>query len=174
MAEPNNPIEAVLIRLRQERTELDNLIAALEKRQGISTTSTNGTVSVSTRTSAPSGIYYRGELFNLSITRAAEKVLRRAQIPLKTPQIMDAFEKAGYEVRGKTPRASVYTALARSKMFVKVLPDTWDLSERHPEAAAQKEQEIQQSKGKGGRRKRRIKEDKSEDRSSTGVLRTVA
>lgn len=172
----SNPLEAAIKRLQQERIEIDNLIAGLQKRLGMvvtSPTSPNGPASLSGGSNVE---FYRGEFFNLSITKAAEKVLRRSGIPLKTPQIMDAFESAGYEVKGKTPRASIYTGLARSRTFVKVLPDTWDLSERHPEAAAQKEQELQQTKaGKSGRRRRKIRsESRATETATAEGLRTVA
>jgi hypothetical protein len=150
----NEHLEGTLKQLLQERAELDSLIAGLQKRLGKSVTVAATGLSMNISEAGGTKPVYRGAFFNLSITKAAEKVLKSSGIPLKTPQIMEIFDQAGYVVKGKTPRASIYTALARSKDFVKVLPDTWDLSERHPEAAAQKEQELRDTKA-GGKRKRR-------------------
>jgi hypothetical protein len=157
MPETNDHLEGTLKQLLQERAELDSLIAGLQKRLGKPiTVASSGIANANIPEGGPSKPVYRGAFFNLSVPKAAEKALRGTGIPLKTPQIMEIFEQAGYEIKGKTPRASVYTALARSRDFVKVLPDTWDLSERHPEAAAQKEEERRQTKAnKGSRRKRK-------------------
>src|SRR6266851_3165115 len=152
MAE-NDYMERALQHLLQERAELDAAIATLQKRIGKPMPSVSAAIasSGSPDTRLPqqlSGdvVTYRGEVFNLSITKAAEKLLKRVGRPLKTPEIQAAFQNAGFEIKSKLVRPTIYTSLTRSRDFVKVLPDTWDLSERHPEAAAQKEQELAAAK----------------------------
>jgi hypothetical protein len=144
-----NHLEAVLQQLLQERAELDGVIAALQKRMGKPSADSMSPIppakpllNASAGTSAAS-VVYRGAFFNLSVTKAAEKLLRTFGRPLKTPEILSAFQQAEYEMaKGENARSGIYTALARSKDFVKVLPDTWDLAERHPEAAEKKAQEL--------------------------------
>jgi hypothetical protein len=140
-----NHLEAVLQQLLQERAELDSVITALQKRMGkpsVDSTLPIPAQPLSVGTSAAS-VVYRGAFFNLSVTKAAEKLLRTFGRPLKTPEILSAFQQAEYEMaKGENARSGIYTALARSKDFVKVLPDTWDLAERHPEAALQKAEEL--------------------------------
>jgi hypothetical protein len=148
-----NHMEAVLQQLLQERAELDSVIAGLQKRMGKTSTESSLPIPakpISAGTSAAS-VVYRGAFFNLSVTKAAEKLLRTFGRPLKTPEILFAFQQAEYEMaKGENARSGIYTALARSKDFVKVLPDTWDLAERHPEAAEKKAQElVTRTKGKG-------------------------
>jgi len=161
-----NHIEGALQQLLQERAELDSVIAALQKRLG--KPATNGASSIPAAKPllntgagiAADSVVYRGAFFNLSVTRAAEKLLKTIGRPLKTPEILSAFQQAGYEMKGENSRSGIYTALARSKDFVKVLPDTWDLAERHPEAAEQKAQELAAAKAKakkGGKKPRTAK-----------------
>ncbi len=166
-------LEAALQQLLQERAELDAAISALQKRIGKPAASSEAPAQQTVRMpiGAPhSGepIVYRGEFFNLSITKAAEKLLKRAGRPLKTPEILACLQRAGFEIKAKLPRPTIYTSLNRSKDFVKVLPDTWDLSERHPEAAAKKEQEKAQQKSSKSKRKRKAEKD------ATPGLKTVA
>ena len=136
-------MERALEQLLQERSELDAAITILQKRIGKPSVGASPT-SPEARLQQPSSsvVTYRGEFFNLSITKAAEKLLKRVGRPMKTPEIQAAFEQAGYEIKSKLIRPTIYTSLTRSRDFVKVLPDTWDLSERHPEAAAKKEHEL--------------------------------
>ncbi len=151
-------IEAAILQLLQERAELDSVIAALQKRVGGAAQNKAvlpGSNPIGGSHASAGTMVYRGEFFNLSITKAAEKLLKRFGRPLKTPEIQEAFEKAGYEIKSKLVRPTIYTSLTRSRDFVKVLPDTWDLSERHPEAAAKKEQELTKAKGSKASRKRR-------------------
>ncbi len=155
-----NPYEAALQQLLQERAEIDAAIAVLQQRIG-----RNGTSDVSLPSTplakskdashSVDAVIYRGEFFNLSITKAAEKLIKRAGRPLKTPEILAAFEKAGYTIKSKLPRPSIYTSLNRSRDFVKVLPDTWDLAAKHPEAAAQKEGELAAKAAAKAKRSRR-------------------
>jgi hypothetical protein len=91
---------------------------------------------------------YRGEFYGLSVTKAALKLLKRVGRPLKTPEIQDAFLKAEYQMKGKAPRSNIYTALARSKDFARVLPDTWALAEWHPEVAAAQQEAAKARKAK--------------------------
>jgi hypothetical protein len=143
----SNHVEAVLQQLLQERAELDSVIAALQKRIGKpvnnSTSSIPAAQPLASGATSPLSVVYRGTFFNLSVTKAAEKLLRTFGRPLKTPEILSAFQQAEYEMaKGENARSVIYTALARSKDFVKVLPDTWDLAERYPEAAAKKAEEL--------------------------------
>lgn len=172
-----NYLEGALQQLLQERVELDTAIAALQRRVGKTGTSGSPTLP------APSGgmpqpagdvVVYRGEFFNLSVTKAAEKLLKRVGHPLKTPEILAAFERARFEIKSKFPRPTIYTSLNRSRDFVKVLPDTWDLAERHPEAAAKKEQEMALAKASKGNKKRRTAKAEKVSKPTTEGLRTVA
>ncbi|SRR5216683_1413846 len=161
----SNHLEAVLQQLLQERAELDSVIAALQKRIGKPSIDPASPIppakpllNASAGASAAS-VVYRGAFFNLSVTKAAEKLLRTFGRPLKTPEILSAFQQAEYEMaKGENARSGIYTALARSKDFVKVLPDTWDLADRHPEAAQKKAEELAaktsktKNKGKSARK----------------------
>lgn len=168
-----DPIEAALQQLLQERAELDMTIAALQKRVGKPVASAGTTVQSnpaipSSRPMSEAPVY-RGDFFNLSITEAVQKLLRRVGRQLKTPEILGALLQAEFRIKSKTPRATVYTSLRRSRDFVKVAPDTWDLSERHPEAAQMKEQELQNMKTAKTRKRR-----KPEAKAESEGLRTVA
>jgi hypothetical protein len=144
-----NHLEAVLQQLLQERAEIDGLITALQKRMGKPSADSTSPIPpakpllhASTGTSAAS-VVYRGAFFSLSVTKAAEKLLRTYGRPLKTPEILSAFQQAEYEMaKGENARSVIYTSLSRSKDFVKVHADTWDLAEKYPEAAAKKAEEL--------------------------------
>jgi hypothetical protein len=150
-----NHLEAALAQLIQERAELDSVIAALQKRLGKPAEA--GGQNRGQSTVSAESLVYRGAYFGLAVTKAAEKLLKAYGRPLKTPEFVAAFKSAEYDkVKGDNARAIVYTALLRSRDFVKVLPDTWDLAERHPQAAEKKLQELAakakgktKSKGKG-------------------------
>lgn len=171
-------IQAALQQLLQERAELDAAISALQKRIGKPAAESTAPLQQSVR--MPIGpphsgepIVYRGEFFGLSITKAAEKLLKRAGRPLKTPEILACLQRAGFEIKAKLPRPTIYTSLNRSRDFVKVLPDTWGLSEHHPEAAAQKEAEQKTSKA-SKKRKSNARAEKATEKQSAEGLRTVA
>lgn len=161
-----NHLEAVLQQLLAERAELENLITALQKRLGkpigeskLAIPAKPVGVGVD-----PASVVYRGAFFNLAVTKAAEKLLKTYGRPLKTPEILRALQEAEYEkIKGDNARSIIYTALLRSRDFVKVLPDTWDLAERHPEAAAKKTEELAaktaKTKNKGRRANRNAKAD---------------
>jgi hypothetical protein len=141
----DNHLEAVLQQLMNERGELDNLITALQKRMG--KPASDSPLSIPAKPMgvgvSAASVVYRGAFFNLSVTKAAEKILKTFGRPLKTPEILTAFQQAEFEMaKGDSARSVIYTALLRSKDFVKVLPDTWDLAERHPEAALKKAEEL--------------------------------
>jgi hypothetical protein len=138
-----NHLAGALQQLLQERAELDSVIAALQKRLGkpLTVASSLPPAQMAPGSGAmPESVVYRGAFFNLSVTKATEKLLKTYGRPLKTPEILSAFDQAQFEIKGKHKRAAIYTALLRSPDFVKVLPDTWDLAARHPEAAEQKAQ----------------------------------
>lgn len=148
MKDATNPLEAALNQLIQERNDLDVAISALQKRLGRSVNVPAIAASGSAPAAAPSGdvVTYHGEFHNLSLTKATQQLLQRVGRPLKTPQILKALQAASYEMKAKSPRTNLYSTLKRSPMFVKVLPDTWDLAERQPQAAALKKEEIEKSK----------------------------
>jgi cell division septum initiation protein DivIVA len=156
----DNAYEAALQQLLQERAEIDSAIAVLQKRIGRTGTSdvtlpTNPLAKTQQGSASVDAVIYRGEFFNLSITKAAEKLIKRAGRPLKTPEILAAFEKAGYTIKSKLPRPSIYTSLNRSRDFVKVNPDTWDVAEKYPEIAALKEQQLAEKAAAKSRRNKR-------------------
>jgi hypothetical protein len=142
---PEDTIEAALQELREKRSQIDQAIAALEQLGG-GTSSLAGTSSTpSSSTSAPSRqltsprggplVVHPGEFYNMSLTKAAVQLLKRAGHPLKTMDLFAALRRAEFPLNGKAPESTLYTSLTRSKDFVKVLPNTWALSEWHPEAA---------------------------------------
>ena len=148
MTETSNPLELALAQLMQERSDLDVAIAALQKRLGREINTPAIAASGATLPSGPVGeiVTYHGEFHNLSLPKATEQLLRRVGRPLKTPQILKALQNASYEIKSKQPRSTLYTTLKRSPAVVKVLPDTWDLAEKHPQAAALKKEQKQQKR----------------------------
>jgi hypothetical protein len=148
-----NHLEAALAQLIQERAELDSVISALQRRIGKPVTASGQPANTSAV--SPNSVVYRGAFFGLAVTKAAEKLLKTFGRPLKTPEFVSAFRDAEYDkIKGDNARSIVYTALLRSRDFVKVLPDTWDLAERHPQAAEKKIQDLAakakgKTKGKG-------------------------
>jgi hypothetical protein len=69
--------------------------------------------------------------FNKSQTEAAKAFLEMVGYPLKTAAILEAVEKGGITVGGKTPVAkkqNFYTGLHRSSDFAIVQRDTWGLT----------------------------------------------
>lgn len=143
MAQTTDPLELALYQLKQERSDLDIAIAALEKRLGRPASTAVAPSSAGAATTTPAGdiVTYHGEFHNLSLTKATEALLHRVNRPLKTPQIVKALQNASFAIKAKNPRTNLYTSLRRSPIFVKVLPDTWDLAEKHPQAAALKQEE---------------------------------
>lgn len=175
MAEADNPLEAALNQLLQERIDLDAVIRALQKRLGRPVTSTPSSANETSGTTAATqpmseAIVYRGDFYGLSVPKAAQKLLKRVGRPLKTPEIFDAFVKAEYQMKGKAPRSNIYTALVRSKDFVRILPDTWALAEWHPEIAAKQEA----AKAKKPRRRGRPKGSKSKVTDSAKTTEPAA
>ncbi|MGB2591667.1 MAG: hypothetical protein WAJ96_13530 [Candidatus Acidiferrum sp.] len=160
-----NHLEGALQQLLQERAELDSVIAALQRRLGkpiVASTVPPAKSLLGTSGATPDSVVYRGAFFNLSVTKATEKLLKTYGRPLKTPEILSAFQQAEFEIKGKHKRAAIYTALLRSPDFVKVLPDTWDLAERHPEAAEKKAQERAAKKNKAKKPKKAAPKAKTE------------
>ena len=176
MAEGDNPIEAALNQLLQERVDLDAAIRALQKRLGLPVTA-GATVSSGTSnagfTPQPMAetVVYRGEFYGLSLPKASQKLLKRVGRPLKTPEILDALVRAKYPFKAKAPRSNIYTALARGKDFVRVLPDTWALAEWHPEIAAAKQEA---AKAKKPKRRGRPKGSKSKVSDSAKTTEPTA
>jgi hypothetical protein len=160
-----NHLEGALQQLLQERAELDSIIVALQKRLGKPVANAGSPIppakSLLNATGAGSAdsVVYRGAFFNLSVPKATEKLLKTFGRPLKTPEILSAFQQAEYDIKGKHARNGIYTALNRSKDFVRVAADTWDLAERHPEAAEKKAQELAAAKTKPKRRGKAAKTD---------------
>lgn len=163
-------LEAALQQLLQERAELDSVIAALQKRIGKPAISSSSIPPAKPLLNTPgtsaNSVVYRGVFFNLSVTKAVEKLLKTYGRPLKTPEMLSAFAEAEYErAKGDNARAAIYTALLRSKDFVKVAADTWDLAERHPNAAEKKVQELAAKAAKAknkGKKRQRVEAPKAE------------
>jgi hypothetical protein len=69
--------------------------------------------------------------FNKSQTEAAKALLEMVGYPLKTSVILEAVEKGGINVGGKSPTAkkqNFYTSLHRSPEFATIQRDTWGLT----------------------------------------------
>ena len=162
-----DPLEMALAQLIQERNDLDVAISALQKRLGRQVNTPAIAASGAAAASAPAGevVTYHGEFHSLPLTKATEQLLHRVGRPLKTPQILKALQSASFEIRSKTPRSSLYTTLKRSPLFVKVLPDTWDLAERHPQAAERKREETAKARKSKARKG-------SNDRKPLAVTKT--
>lgn len=131
-------IEQALTALLEERAEIDQAIAALQRRLGRSVAS-SATASGTSGGSMPlSGcgeiVAHPGEFHQHSITQAADKILRRAGRPVKTSEILAALQRAEFETASRNPSQSLYTALARHKGFLRVRPNTWALAEWFPNA----------------------------------------
>jgi hypothetical protein len=76
------------------------------------------------------GMIREWQFFNKSQPEAARAVLEIVGHPLRTQQIMDAIEKGGVKVGGKTPKdkkQNFYTILHRSNELGRAAKDTWGL-----------------------------------------------
>jgi hypothetical protein len=148
MADTQKSALELLEQLRQERDELNVLIAGLQKRLGIvpeQTEATNGT-NLSPRVSISVDSIPVGFFHNLSQADAAEKLLRlNSSHALKTAEILDAFRKSGMQITSKNALTILYTTLKRSPKFQRVAGKAWGLTDWYPERRKRKEQEeIQQ------------------------------
>jgi len=136
--------------LRQERSELDALIQALEKRLGESPAqSVSGSdgqkesVAASKKSPAPgrtrdaafgSGPLTIGFFHNLSQAAAAEKLMKmNPNHALTTGQILDAFRASGMPLNPNNAVQILYTALKRNPKFERVGNKAWGLREWYPE-----------------------------------------
>jgi hypothetical protein len=136
---PDDALEAALKQLLHERAELDVMIAGLQRRLGKPVSAISvASPSATGPTGGPSAdlVTYPGEFHLHSLPSATEKILRRVGRPLKTMEILAALKRAEFEIKAKAPVSNLYTALVRSPVFIKVRPNTWALSEWHPESAA--------------------------------------
>ena len=137
MADSTKSAIQFLEELRQERTELDTLIRALERKMGISTGHTTSApdderdhaVVATGVTSVPIGFFH-----NLSQAAAAEKLLKmNPHNPFTTGEILDAFRSSGMPLNPKNAVTILYTALKRSPKFERVGNKKWGLKEWYPE-----------------------------------------
>ena len=70
------------------------------------------------------------QFFNKSQPEAAKAVLEIVGHPLTTQQIIEAVEKGGVKIGGKTPKdkkQNFYTILQRSSELGRAAKDTWGL-----------------------------------------------
>lgn len=124
MGNPTDTEKEILENWRHERDELDSLIAALEKRIELRS-STGGTSG--NRKLAPD------EFFRLSTPEAIKKYLRIVGKPARaTTDIIDGLKAGGME----TNYTNVYTALGRlqKKDEVVKVGENWGLNEWYPPA----------------------------------------
>jgi hypothetical protein len=153
MADSKNAGLDFLRELRQERSELDALIHALEKRLGEPPTqsvsapdgqpdspeasSKRGRVVGHTRDAAlasQQGPLTIGFFHNLSQAAAAEKLMRmNPNQALTTGQILEAFKNSGMPLNPKNAVQILYTALKRNPKFERVGNRAWGLREWYPE-----------------------------------------
>lgn len=134
--------------LRQERTELDMLIQALEKRLGESPAqsvsgsdgqkeSTTKKIPVPGRTrdaALGSDALTIGFFHNLSQAAAAEKLMKlNPNHALTTGQILDSFRASGMPLNPNNAVQILYTALKRNPKFERVGNKAWGLREWYPE-----------------------------------------
>lgn len=147
MADTSKGAVEFLEQLRSEREELDVVIAALERRLGI-TSARNGeaanqeaatpkarvTVSLD---SIPVGFFH-----NMSQADATEKLLRlNPGQPLVTTDILSAFRKSGMQLNPKNSTTILYTTLKRNPKFERVAGKAWGLSDWYPEKKRKKEKD---------------------------------
>lgn len=123
--------------LRKERDELNNLIQALEKKLGISSSPQGSMSAVELQeselapsvTSLPIGFFH-----NLSQAAAAEKLLKlNSGRALSTAEILEIFRNSGMAVNPKNALTILYTALKRSQKFERVGSKAWGLKEWYPD-----------------------------------------
>ncbi len=130
-------LEQAIAALLEERAEIDQTIAALQRRLGRTAVAAGAPAGAGANLSASAGgeiVAHPGEFHQHSLTAAAEKILRRAGRPVKTQEILAALQRAEFQTGAKNPAQSIYTGLARHKGFLKVRPNTWALAEWFPNA----------------------------------------
>jgi hypothetical protein len=158
----DDAIEAAIQKLMEQRSQIDQAIAALQAvLTGVGIPATASTSSAGGRGAATAGEIgvNRGEFYGLSLTKAAERIVRRANRPMKTEEILAALRRAEFPMSDKHPVANVYTSLKRSKDFLKVLPNTWALAEWHPDAAISEPKPARKTVRRKARRTKAAKPD---------------
>lgn len=100
----------------------------------------------------PLAVVREQEFHGLSAAEAAKVFLKRTGAAQKTPVILSAIHKGGVAFGGKNPISGLYTTLARHSAFVSLKKNYWDLAERRPDLAAQKQPRPQKTKGTKRRR----------------------
>ncbi|MGA3028424.1 MAG: hypothetical protein ABSF98_27065 [Bryobacteraceae bacterium] len=103
--------------------------------------------------------------FNKSQTEAAKAFLEMVGYPLRTSVILEAIEKGGITVGGKTAatkKQNFYTGLHRSSDFGLAHKDTWGLTSwpNITKKASEEDQGEEQSKGNGDLKKATATESK--------------
>jgi hypothetical protein len=128
------PEKRLLDKLLAERDELDQHIAFLEKRLGVSGAARTAPLGPSRNQEDVSNYSpLIGEFFGLSRPQAAASLLKKAKQNLTTNQIFETLKEAGYEgLSTKNAFNGLYTALIRASEVTKVAPNTWGLREWYP------------------------------------------
>jgi hypothetical protein len=122
----------------RKRVELyQSMIAEWEKELGVATSETPAAPSSSQNSAKRKeqltdilNFVREWQFFNQSQPEAAKAVLEIVGHPLTTQQIVDAIEKGGVKVGGKTPKdkkQNFYTILQRSSEIGRAAKDTWGL-----------------------------------------------
>ncbi len=71
----------------------------------------------------------RSKYSGLSIPQAAFLLLKEAEKPLHAKEIYNKLSEGGLKIKGKTPVTSVAISLNRDKRFIRIAPNTFNLSE---------------------------------------------
>jgi hypothetical protein len=135
MVESTKGVLEFLEQLRRDRSELDVLIAGIEKRLGISPNRAEKDAGETSHQPVPTvkvtiGDIPLGFFHNLSQPAAAEKLLRlNPGQPLSSQEMLDAFRKSGLHLNPKNAATILYTALKRNPKFERVAGKAWGLTE---------------------------------------------
>jgi hypothetical protein len=123
MSDEKSPEKILLDKLLAERTELDQLIAILQKRLDIAE------LSDPTDQTPPeySGAVQPGDFDGFSRPQATIALLRKVRRPISTNEIFELLKKGGQDMSGKNAFNALYTALSRTPGLRKVAPNTWGL-----------------------------------------------
>jgi hypothetical protein len=133
-----------LEQLRKERDETNLLIAAVERRLGITSSAPAASESTEDASALANSAAPKlrvtiddipvGFFHNLSQPQAVEKLLKlNPGQPLTTPELLEAFRKSGMPLNPKNATTILPTTLSRSAKFERVAGKAWGLSEWYPE-----------------------------------------
>lgn len=153
MPDTNSNALEFLEQLRKERDEINMLIAAVEKRLGVTQAAgvetenqpANGSSKPKVKVSiseVPTGFFH-----NLSQAKAAEKLLGLSPgQPLTTQEMIDVFRRSGMTLNPKNAATILYTALTRNERFERVAGKAWGLAEWYPESRKKQDAKKTQEK----------------------------